>query len=214
MSLNFKKLYVLFLCSFVICFFCNLSVISNVYASNTVKLDTNELTYKSGLKGTKSYGYVFDNDGKLLAKSVYDQKTGTVLTNDYTIDAQFKSNVNSIEYGHPSSEELLDSENVLLSKSKYKKISTHEGTLNIAGYSTIGIIAAIVAITGGVAASVVGAIASAAISQHCSKLKYTVTIYGYNVGKTHHYKRVFKFYNKKTGKKLGPTITTYNTTHK
>ncbi|MDD6298780.1 hypothetical protein [Hornefia butyriciproducens] len=172
-----------------------------------------EYSYKIVTEGINRYSYVYDKDNKLLAESVFNLESGKLTTVDHETGDRFVEMINVEE-----SSDDYDGSRMLsgkaLAKSKYKKISTHSGTLKITKYTVVAVAAAIGAVTGGAGAAAITAVATKIVADKCDKVKYTVTLYGYNEGKTYHYKRVFKFYNKSTNKKLGPNITTYNTTHK
>lgn len=99
-------------------------------------------------------------------------------------------------------------------KGKYRYVTTHRGTVRIAYLAKAVIVATILVIAPEISLLRIASLVSAIIQAKANRIRYTVDIYMYNKKREYHFKKVFKFYKRKTNKKLGPTIVTYNVVHR
>lgn len=183
-------------------------------------LSTNGYTCSIKELGNKTISYVYDKSNRLVGSATYNKNNGMITSHDFTKNKVFKAVFNDKnktidinDYNNKNIEKIYKAKK---GKSKYKFLYSQYGKMTVAKWTLVGVIAGLAALVKNPkpVMAVIVAVATAIISDGLSEVNYKISVYGYKKGKTYHFKRVFKFYNRKTKKQLGPLVTTYNIAHK
>lgn len=100
-----------------------------------------------------------------------------------------------------------------LATPNYKLVSTDTGTLKVASWGTVAIIAAIASKIPGASAAAIAALASAIVADAGSSYTYKLETWTATDGTFFYQKSVLKIYNKETGEKVGSSIVKETKTH-
>lgn len=164
--------------------------------------------------------FILEGEEYTLETNVYSEKIiATVYNSNNTIESQYVNNVLSSEPDTLYVEEMdLNGYYEIVrpcAEPNYKLISTTNGSLKPAAWTTVAVIAAIAALNPGAGAAAIASLASAIISDAGDSYTYKMLTYTASDNTFFYQKTVFKIYNKETGKKVGPDLVTkVKTRHK
>lgn len=159
--------------------------------------------------GSRSITRIYSPSKELLAETEYDEITGVMETHDYVNGINVAQKVDLGE----TIQSMADNHIQLTSSGSYKYVTSHSGSFTVAGISAAAITTIILAHAPGVGWATALKLANILIQSGCSGARYTVDLYAYTKNGVYHAKRVFKVYNKSTGKKIGPDLVGYATSH-